>query len=164
MSKRRSFFEKLTGAVRLDDESPLDRDIPQHDHISHKLKVDEEEASHKPAWNEEPSEGELTVDVYQTPTHVVIKTMIAGVRPDDIEVSITRDMVTIKGKREDEREIHEENYYHRELYWGSFSRSVVLPQEVEPDEAEASERHGLLVIRIPKIDRARQARVKVKSN
>lgn len=164
MPKRRSFFEKLTGAIKLDDENHYDHhddEALEAPRASHNLALDEE----KPlSWQDDEVEGELTVDVYQTATHIVIKTMIAGVRPDDIEIHISRDMVTIKGRREDEKEIHAEDYYHKELYWGSFSRTIILPQEVEPDEAEASERHGLLVIKIPKIDKHRQTKVKVKSN
>ena len=103
-------------------------------------------------------EGQLTVDVYQTSHMIVIKAMIPGVRPEDIDINITRDLVTIKGKREDEKEIHHDDYYHKELYWGSFSRAIVLPQEVEPDEAEAVVRHGLLIIKLPKIDKHRKTK------
>lgn len=157
MPRKRSFFEKLTGAIKLDD----DHDVIINEHNHHSL---EEETPKQLSWQNEDVEGELTVDVYQTPTHVVIKTMIAGVRPEDIEVHIARDVVTIKGKREDEKEIKEDDYYHRELYWGSFSRTIILPQEVQADEAEAMERHGLLIVKIPKIDKHKQTRVKVRSN
>ena len=113
---------------------------------------------------EEGLEGELSVDVYQTPTHIVIKAMIAGVRPEDLDVSITRDMVTIRGKREEHTEGSTGEFYFQELYWGSFSRTIVLPQEVEIEEAEATEKHGLLIIRLPKFDKNRQAKVRVKNN
>lgn len=112
---------------------------------------------------EEPA-GELAVDVYQTPTHIVIKAMIAGVKPDDLDVSITRDMVTIRGKRERHTEGTAGDFFFQELYWGAFSRTIVLPQEVEIEEAEAAEKHGLLVVRLPKLDKGRQAKLKVKSN
>ena len=112
---------------------------------------------------EEPA-GELAVDVYQTPTHIVIKAMIAGVKPDDLDVSITRDMVTIRGKRERHTEGTAGDFFFQELYWGAFSRTIVLPQEVEIEEAEASEKHGLLIVRLPKLDKGRQAKLKVKSN
>jgi HSP20 family protein len=104
------------------------------------------------------------VDVYQTPTHIIIKAMIAGVRPEDLDVSITRDMVTIRGKREQHTEGTTGDFFFQELYWGSFSRTIVLPQEVEIEEAEATEKHGLLVIRLPKMDKGRQAKLKVRSN
>ncbi len=113
---------------------------------------------------EEEVGGELAVDVYQTPTHIIIKAMIAGVRPEDLDVSITRDMVTIRGKRERHTEGGGSDFFFQELYWGSFSRTIVLPQEIEIEEAEASEKHGLLVIKLPKLDKGRQAKLKVKSN
>jgi HSP20 family molecular chaperone IbpA len=116
---------------------------------------------------EEPeaqADGELAVDVYQTPSHIIIKAMIAGVRPEDLDVSITRDMVTIRGKREQHTEGTAGDFFFSELYWGSFSRTIVLPQEVEIEEAEASEKHGLLMIKLPKLDKGRQAKLKVKSN
>lgn len=111
---------------------------------------------------EEQEEGQLTVDVYQTPTEIIIKSMVAGVKPEDLDVSITRDMVTIKGKRETERNISDDDYYHRELYWGSFSRTVMLPAEVDVEECDAIEKHGLLIIKMPKLDKNRQTRLKVK--
>jgi len=113
---------------------------------------------------EQETEGELAVDVYQTPTHIVIKAMIAGVRPEDLDVSITRDMVTLRGKRERHTEGVAGEFFFSELYWGSFTRTIVLPQEIEIEEAEASEKHGLLTIRLPKIDKGRHAKLKVKSN
>lgn len=152
MKDNRSFFEKLTGSVRLDD-------------------IQEEEESRPTpsssrgggAWeDEEPEEGQLTVDVYETPIEIIVKSMVAGVKPEDLDISITRDTVTIKGRRETEREIADESYYHRELYWGSFSRTVMLPAEVNVEEAEAIEKHGLLILRLPKIDKHKQTRLKVK--
>lgn len=112
---------------------------------------------------EEEADGELAVDVYQTPTHIIIKAMIAGVRPEDLDVSITRDMVTLRGKREKHIEGNAGDFFFQELYWGSFSRTIVLPQEVEIEEAEANEKHGLLTIRLPKLDKGRQAKLKIKS-
>ena len=144
----RSFFEKLTGAIRVDDydrepEAPVE--------------------ARGSAWPEESSEeGELAVDVYQSENEIVIKTMVAGVKPDDLDVTITRDMVTIKGKRETEKVVDEGDYMHKELYWGSFSRSIVLPQEIDVDMAEAVEKHGLLIIKLPKLNKNRQTRVKVR--
>ncbi len=121
------------------------------------------DAALAPEPEEEPA-GELAVDVYQTPTHIIIKAMIAGVKPDDLDVSITRDMVTIRGKRERHTEGTAGDFFFQELYWGAFSRTIVLPQEVEIEEAEAAEKHGLLIVRLPKLDKGRQAKLKVKSN
>lgn len=109
-------------------------------------------------------EGELAVDVYQTPTHIIIKAMIAGVRPDNLDVTIARDSVTIRGKREQASEASGDDFFYQELYWGAFSRVIVLPQEIDTDGAEASEKHGLLIIRLPKLDKRRQMKLKVRSN
>ncbi len=112
---------------------------------------------------EENEEAELAVDVYQTPTDIVVQTMVAGVRPEDLELTIARDIVTISGKREESRNMDEENYFTKELYWGKFSRTISLPQEVEPEEVEAIEKHGLLTIRLQKVDKEKKNSVKVKS-
>jgi HSP20 family protein len=106
-------------------------------------------------------EGQLTVDVYQTPTEIFVESPIAGVAPEDIDVSITPETVTIKGRREREREVREEDYVYQECYWGRFSRSVVLPTEVDADAAKASIKNGVLTIRVPKLNRARLKKVKV---
>ena len=79
------------------------------------------------AAEENAEEGELAVDVYQTPDAIVVKAMIAGVKLDDLDVSISRDTVTLRGKRQDEREVVSDDYFFRELYWGSFSRIILLP-------------------------------------
>jgi len=90
--------------------------------------------------------------------------IVYKVKPEDLDVAISRDMVTIKGKRESERTIADDDYFHKELYWGSFSRTIVLPQEIDVDAAEAIEKHGLLVIKLPKLDKNRQTRLKVRGN
>jgi len=119
------------------------------------------------AWQEDVAqtqeEGELPIDMYQTGDKVVIRALIAGVSPDDLDIAITRDMVTIKGSREEDRESPDEDYYHRELYWGGFSRTILLPEEIRIDEAEAKEKHGLLEITLPKVDKERSTRLKVKT-
>lgn len=150
INEKRSFFERLTGAVKVEDEPievPMHHTVSQHAH---------------PMYEEEEEEGQLTVDVYQTASDIIIKTMVAGVKPEDLDVSITRDSVTIRGKREEDRTVAPDDYYHRELYWGTFSRTVVLPEEIDVDEAEAVEKFGLLILRLPKLDKHRQTRLKVK--
>ena len=107
--------------------------------------------------------GELAVDVYQTPDAIVVKAFVAGVQPQTIDIALTREMLTISGQRQDEQEVEEEGYFQRELYWGSFSRTILLPEEIDVDMAEASEKHGILVVRLPKINKKRQAKLKVRS-
>lgn len=151
--EKRSFFDRLTGSVSIDDYDEGYEERQENDK--------EKNANH--SWQEEETEGQLTVDVYQKPDEIVIKAIVAGVRPDDLEVSITRDMVTLRGRREEQREAEEENYFYRELYWGSFSRTILLPQEIDVELAQATEKHGLITIRLPKIDKEKQTKLKVKA-
>jgi len=157
---KKSFFERLTGAVRLDDNEETPHAIETK---KNPLKNGKNIPGGNAWMEEEEKDAELTVDVYQTPETIVIKTMIAGVHPEDLEISITRDMVTIAGHREEERTARDEDYFIRELYWGSFSRSISLPEEIEVEESEAIESHGLLIIKLPKIDKHRQTKLKVKT-
>lgn len=152
MKKRggKSFFEKLTGTINVSGED-FDGDIAEQEE-----KVE--------GWMEEENEeGQLTIDVHQTGDDIIVQTMVAGVRPEDLDISITRDMVTIKGKREKFSGVSEEDYFYKELYWGSFSRTVLLPQEIDPEEAEAAEKNGLLTLRLPKIDKDKKRNLRVKS-
>jgi HSP20 family protein len=168
---KQSFFQRLTGAVDVDDgyddaydaEEVADKRAPQQ--RAGRSPAPQEENSSVESWMEEEAvEGQLTVDVYQTPDEIVIRSIVAGVRPDDLDISISRDMVTIRGTREEHKEVSEDNYFHKELYWGSFSRTVLLPAEVEVEMAQAAEKHGLLTIRLPKIDKEKQTKLKVKSS
>lgn len=106
-------------------------------------------------------EGQLAVDVYQTDDSVVIKAPIAGVAPDAVNVTITDEVVTIEGERRDEQSVERGNYFTQECYWGRFSRSFVLPVAVDADSAEASLKHGILTIKIPKQAKTHARSVKV---
>lgn len=108
------------------------------------------------------AEGQLSVDVYQTADNIVIKSTMAGVKPEDIDVAIDNDMVTVRGSRHQDEEIKEENYFYQECYWGDFSRSVVLPVEVKAEEAEAIVKNGVLTVILPKAQKAKSIAVKVK--
>lgn len=110
---------------------------------------------------EEP-EGQLTIDVYQTPTHIVIESAVAGVDPENIDVQVMNDSVTIRGERHREKEVKNEDYLYQECYWGRFSRSVILPQEVDAENAVASfSRNGVLKVMMPKLSRQRSRKLKV---
>jgi HSP20 family molecular chaperone IbpA len=156
MIRKPSFLERLTGSTTVDDFEDVEE------------AADVEQQADGDSWNDqglEPeADGELPVDMYHTPEKIVIRALIAGVNPENLDIAITRDMVTIKGHREEDREAPEEDYYHHELYWGGFSRTILLPEEVIIDEAEAKEKHGMLTIVLPKLDKARSARLKVKSH
>ncbi len=106
-------------------------------------------------------EGQLTVDVFKTDDDVVIQSAIAGAKPEDIDISVTNDMVTIRGKRLPEEDIDSSDYYHQELYWGPFSRSIILPIEVDSDKSKAAVRNGILTIRLPRLDKVKTRKIKI---
>jgi|GEM_PF-364371 len=106
-------------------------------------------------------EGQLTIDVYQSGDFIVIKSIIGGAKPDDLDISITSDMVTIKGVRENPDEIKANDYYYQECFWGNFSRSVILPCDIKIDEVKATMKNGILTIKLPKIEKNSSVRVKV---
>lgn len=95
-----------------------------------------------------------TVDVYQTEDSVVVETPLAGVNPDDVEVSIEDNILTIKGETKRKSEVDEENFYRKEVRHGSFHRQVALPTPVQEDKAEATSKDGMLKISIPKTQEA----------
>jgi len=123
---------------------------------------DDKKESNKEDWNSE-YEGQLTVDVYQTSSDIVVKAPIAGVKPEDIDISITDDVLTIKGERKEEDKIPRENYYTQECYWGAFSRSIILPIPVITEKASATFKNGVLTITIPKAERVKTKSIKVKA-
>ena len=159
-NKKRSFFERLTGSMRIEEENGESKK-------DYSLKGINGEKGDKKGDNnwieEENDEAELSIDVFQTPTDIIVQTMVAGVKPEDLELSVSRDMLTIRGKREEARTINEDNYFAKELYWGKFSRTLSLPAEVEPEEVEATEKHGLVTIKIKKVDKEKKNNVRIKS-
>lgn len=165
MIKKRSFLERLTGSIRMDDEeeSTTPKEEPSKKITLNGKDIEGLGNNEKDSNWEEEQEAELTIDLYQTPGEIIIQTMIAGVHPDNLSINITRDSITIRGKREENQSINKENYFVQELYWGTFSRTMSLPEEVNPEEAEAIEKHGLLIIRLPKIDKNKETKLKVKS-
>jgi HSP20 family protein len=170
---KRSFFEKLTGAKKIDENQEFERertfqpssniyseDIETEMVINSPIRQSIREESHMPS--QEDGEGQLTIDVYQTDNDVVIKSTIAGVKPEDLDVNINNDMITIRGERKQDEEVPGENYYYQECYWGGFSRSVILPVDVLADKVEASMKNGILTIRMPKADNTRTKKIQVR--
>ena len=147
--EKRSFFERLTGRLNLSGEDQH-RNTREDSQTGAKIEKDD-------------SEAQLAVDVYQTPTEIVVLAMIAGVKAEDLDISVTREMVIIKARREEPEAPEKERYTNKELYWGSFGRTIVLPDEVNADETEAIEKHGLLMIKMPKFNKNRSRSLKVKS-
>lgn len=138
------FFEKLSGSDELEENY--------------------EEPSKTPMEEETEEEGQLAVDAFQSEDEIVIQSTIAGVNPEDLDISIQNDMVTIRGERKKRREeIPEENYFYQECYWGPFSRSIILPEEIKTDESKAELKNGILTLRLPKLKKSKTAKIEVDS-
>ena len=153
MSKdKRSFFERLTGSVPENmDDSGYDTPAVKGEEDSF---IEKEED-----YGEE--NGQLAVDVFQGDNEVVIQSIVAGVKPDDLDISIDKNSVTIRGKRESNRLIERENAVCQELYWGSFSRTISLPDEMDSENAEAVIKNGILTIRLPFAKKFQKQKIRV---
>lgn len=172
MKDKRSFFERLTGSINLrednydykNDEGPEAR----HAYFENQTNFYETEAETAAFKNlkktEQNEEGHLTVDCYKTPHSVVIQSIVAGVKQDDLDVIIARDMITIKGKRMRPNSTSHDDFLYQELYWGNFTRSVMLPEEIDIESAEANLKNGILTITLPKLDKNRTHKMKIKND
>lgn len=96
------------------------------------------------------NEGQLAVDVIETRDAILIRTAVAGVKPEDIDIHVTGDLVTIRGERSHKKESHDATVHYQECFWGAFSRSIVLPHAVNAEEADATFEDGVLELTIPK--------------
>ena len=120
------------------------------------------EAEKSESWLEDNFDGQLAIDVYQTEKEIIVKSTIAGVSPEDIDISLHNDMLTIKGMRRQDWEVDPDDYFYQECYWGGFSRSIILPVEVVADEIAATLKNGILTITLPKAEKSKLKIVKVK--
>ncbi len=171
-TKKRSFFERLTGSIRMDDDEAVtpvskkpslyhnryDTDYQDDDTVEASVAVVSQESE-----IEEDVDAQLAVDVYESASgnEIIVKTMTAGVKKEDLQISVSRESITIRGRRENESRAYQNNYHIAELYWGSFSRTIELPDEVDIESATATEHHGLVTIKLPKFDKKRKATLKV---
>lgn len=163
MPNRKSILQKLTGSdIDEENEVLMENEDLTENNISASDEDDEgEDENRKDIYNSD-AEGQLTIDVYQTENEIVIKSTIAGVKPEDLDITINNDMVTVKGERKTEEKVKAENYFYQECYWGAFSRSVILPVDVESDHAEAILKNGVLTIRLPKVEKVKSKKLQVK--
>jgi HSP20 family protein len=105
-------------------------------------------------------EAQLSCDVYEDSDNLMVKSTVAGVKPENLEISISNDLLTIRGFREQEDQVSDDNYYCRECYWGAFSRSIVLPREVDQKRVDAMIKNGVLTIKLPKKYKTSSIKVK----
>jgi HSP20 family protein len=154
MPKDKNIINKLMGTqtVQQDDEEEMDE--------QQETMETESQPTSQEDWLSE-YEGQLTIDMYQTKDNVIIKSTIAGVKPEDIDVTIANDMVTIRGERRRDFDASAEDYFYQECYWGSFSRSVVLPVDVDIESVAADLRDGILTVVLPKAAKAKAKKIRV---
>ena len=141
----KAFFEKLTGGddEELDFETHLSDDTLE-------------------TWVEPDEDEELLVDVYQDQDNLFIRSFIPGVNPNTLDIDISRDMVTIRGDKMLPSSVDDEDYFQRELRFGAFARKILLPREVDIDVAEAHAKDGLLILKLPKVDKDRKSKLQVR--
>lgn len=169
MNMKRSFFDRLSGSSSTADTDfdSFDDDLlvtPTKLHKESPKRTGEATVYPEPLDDDLSSgdDGQLPVDVRQTSNDIIIRTFVAGVRPDELNISISRDRVEIEGSRMEREQSSGADYFTRELFWGSFSRVIMLPEEVDVESSSASAKDGLLTIILPKLDKARQTKLKVK--
>ena len=129
--------------------------------MSDASKISEKKSDQKD-WLGENYEGQLSVDVYGTQDEVVVVSTIAGVKPENVDISINNDMLTIRGERSQDRDEKIDDYYYQECYWGGFSRSIILPAEIEADKVNASLKNGVLTVRLPRAKKKQSISIRVK--
>lgn len=208
----KSFFERLTGSIKIRDDSPAKEEVPavtekpaksketktrsgfgfskksppaevetsqidgEEDEIVERLIAEEKAAKPPPikeapepvkyevgGWGRDDEEGQLTLDIYDDGGYFVVQTTVAGVRMEDLDITVTNDSVIVRGVRNRTQEVSDDRFYAKELYWGKFSRSVVLPEEVDGEKADASLKNGLLTIKIPKKSYASTRKIRIRS-
>ncbi|OGF30815.1 hypothetical protein A2533_00775 [Candidatus Falkowbacteria bacterium RIFOXYD2_FULL_35_9] len=125
---------------------------PEHDYFVSPFLSDEIEAE---------NEGQLALDVYEKDEQIVIVATMAGANLDDLEVLLEGDVLTIKGERKNEETKSECDYFYKECYWGKFSRSIILPTEVNADDIDAKYKNGILIIKLKKIIKNISVKIKV---
>lgn len=127
-----------------------------------KLEVEEDDSAADTDAVSETEEGQLTVDVYERNGNFVVQSAVAGVEPENLDINITNESVTIKGKRERTEKVEEKDFLYKECFWGGFSRSIILPEEIDPEKSTASLKNGVLTITMPKLVRKKSKQLKVK--
>ncbi len=132
------------------DESPQEQDLAEAVKDKEELDLSDDDFEEEDDEEELTEDGQLSVDVWQDKHNIIIKSTIAGVEPEDIDITFDNDMLTIRGKRQKDTTIDDEDYFYQECYWGGFSRSIILPVPVNADKIKATIRNGVLTISLPK--------------
>ncbi len=107
------------------------------------------------------TEGELSIDAYETDDEIVVQSTIGGIESKDLDISVDGDMLIIKGQRQSAEQIDAKSYILKECYWGSFSKKILLPQKVKISQAKAIVENGILTLRIPKTEKSSSLKIEV---
>jgi HSP20 family protein len=142
------FFDKLTGPAKKPE------------------KKKEEETKAEPEKSEIQQQlpqkgGQLTLDIYETDDEFIIQSTVAGVKPEDLDISIDGDLVSIKGSRERFSEEKKGKYIYQECYWGEFSREIILPEEVDETKIEATIKNGVFTLKLPKAHKSKKKKIEI---
>lgn len=154
----KDFFDHLTGSYTSEtpEEETFDPELMKASKTSEDVALNVKEAS------DEEAEGHLTIDVYEDGDTIVVESTVAGVESDDLDISINAESVSIQGERQRKEKVKEGDFLYQECFWGTFSRSVVLPEEIDPDKAKASLKNGVLKIVLPKLNKKENKKLKIK--
>jgi len=177
-----SFFQKLKKDIGLEEEIKEEKGEKPEKKITKKRgRTKKEEASTEaPAGKEEKiekisispkrttsdwlkAEGQLAVDVYQTENEFCVQAPIAGVEPEDIEVSLENEMLIIRGERREPEKEKGGNYFYQECYWGPFSRQVILPEDIDTQRIKATLTKGILTIKIPRMRKIKKKKITIQT-
>lgn len=149
VSNPEDFFSNLSAQ---DQEASLLAEIAQKPSL---LQAENED------WFAQTYDGQLSVDVFQTDKDIIVRAAVAGVRAEDLDIELASDMITIKGVRRMQQEVADQNFMIRECYFGGFSRSIILPVDIQHDKVRAALENGLLTVVLPKSDRPRHSKIAV---
>ena len=161
-----SFFDKLKKNIGIDiPEEETKDDIFAEKTAYSEFDQNAKKATQKKEKKEEEKkqgtqpEGELAIDIYETNEDFVIHSTIAGVKAEELDISVENDLVIIRGARQNPVEDATKKYFYQECYWGSFSRQIILPEEVDGSKAEAKMKDGVLTLKMPKIQRKKKRKI-----
>lgn len=124
-------------------------------------KTDSKDIKNTNPWPSSEEEGELAVDLCENKDDLILQAVIGGVEISELDISITNDMITVRGERKRESKDKIEKVYYNECFWGPFSRSLILPQEINADKAKATIKNGMLTIHLPKLVKTKRKTLKI---
>ncbi len=140
---------------------PFDDLVPLRDVMDHLF----EDSFVRPRWGwvAPMRAANLAIDMYETNDQVVVKAALPGIKPEEIEITITGNTLTISGESKEESQVNEKDYIRKEQRYGSFTRSVTLPNGLKADKADATFENGVLTLQVPKSEQVKPKTIKIKS-